>query len=209
MGFEPTVTLPPQWFSRALVVRRPARLLPGLSACRSSASSKIIPRISRDDSSLPSRALRRGRPAGALSAVAVTVAVSRWSCSPSPRSSRLRDSALSCPDPSPEPDSCRTGRQTGSVKGRRSRSRVTPKAPLTGSGCRKYSYGGFGGGHPHFHPHATPVGNPRIKRRAHTYRKSSNSSGPPARLGLRARRGASLSSALRWRCCYLHFWRAY
>ena len=31
---------------------------------------------------------------------------------------------------------------------------VTPKAPLTGSGCREHSYGGFGGGHPHFHPHA-------------------------------------------------------
>jgi len=30
---------------------------------------------------------------------------------------------------------------------------VTPQAPLTGSGCREYSYGGFGGGHPHFHPH--------------------------------------------------------
>jgi hypothetical protein len=56
--------------------------------------------------------------------------------------------------PSPEPDSCRTIRQTGSVRGRRSRSRVTPKAPLTGSGCREHSYGGFGGGHPHFHPHA-------------------------------------------------------
>jgi hypothetical protein len=27
---------------------------------------------------------------------------------------------------------------------------VTPKAPLTGSGCREYSYGGFGGGHSHF-----------------------------------------------------------
>jgi hypothetical protein len=24
-------------------------------------------------------------------------------------------------------------------------------APLTGSGCREYSYGGFGGGHAHFH----------------------------------------------------------
>src|SRR6266851_7101149 len=31
---------------------------------------------------------------------------------------------------------------------------VTPKAPLTGSGCREHSYGGFGGGHSHFHPHA-------------------------------------------------------
>ena len=52
------------------------------------------------------------------------------------------------PGPSPEPDSCRTTRQTGSVKGRRSRSRVTPKAPLTGSGCREHSYGGSGGGYP-------------------------------------------------------------
>ena len=72
--------------------------------------------------------------------------------------------APSWPRPSPEPDSCRTIRQTGSVRGRRSRSRVTPKAPLTGSGCREHSYGGFGGGHPHFHPHApglTDVGTVR------------------------------------------------
>ena len=34
---------------------------------------------------------------------------------------------------------------------------VTPKAPLTGSGCREHSYGGFGGGHPHFHPHASDL----------------------------------------------------
>jgi hypothetical protein len=31
---------------------------------------------------------------------------------------------------------------------------VTPKAPLTGSGCREYSCGGFGGGHSHFLLHA-------------------------------------------------------
>jgi hypothetical protein len=30
---------------------------------------------------------------------------------------------------------------------------VTPQAPLTGSGWREYSYGGFGGGHPHFRLH--------------------------------------------------------
>jgi hypothetical protein len=30
---------------------------------------------------------------------------------------------------------------------------VTPQAPLTGSGCREHSYGGFGGGHPRFHTH--------------------------------------------------------
>ena len=37
---------------------------------------------------------------------------------------------------------------------------VTPKAPWTGSGWREYSYGGFGGGHPHFHGNAdrrTPI----------------------------------------------------
>jgi hypothetical protein len=32
VGFEPTVTLPPQWFSRASVIHCPPLLLPGLSA---------------------------------------------------------------------------------------------------------------------------------------------------------------------------------
>src|SRR6266568_3435560 len=50
---------------------------------------------------------------------------------------------------------------------------ATPQAPLTGSGCREHSYGGFGGGHPHFHPHATPARNPRIKRQAYPCRESS------------------------------------
>ena len=59
-----------------------------------------------------------------------------------------------CPGPSPEPDSCQTARQPGSVQDRRSRSRVTPQAPWTGSGWRGYSYGGFGGGHPDFRLHA-------------------------------------------------------
>ena len=31
---------------------------------------------------------------------------------------------------------------------------MTPQAPLTGSGWREHSYGGFWGGQPHFHPHA-------------------------------------------------------
>ena len=37
---------------------------------------------------------------------------------------------------------------------------VTPQAPWTGSGWREYSYGGFGGGHPGFHAHATSTCNP-------------------------------------------------
>ena len=47
MGFEPTVTLPPQWFSRASVRRCPGALLAGLSAVVLAAVLKIIPRISR------------------------------------------------------------------------------------------------------------------------------------------------------------------
>ncbi len=43
---------------------------------------------------------------------------------------------------------------------------VTPKAPLTGSGCREHSYGGFGGGHSHFHPHAV-FGSPATVRGTH------------------------------------------
>jgi hypothetical protein len=39
---------------------------------------------------------------------------------------------------------------------------VTPKAPLTGSGCREHSYGGFGGGHSHFHPHAVFGSQPMV-----------------------------------------------
>jgi hypothetical protein len=39
---------------------------------------------------------------------------------------------------------------------------VTPQAPLTGSGCREHSYGGFGGGHPPFHLHARLPAPPRL-----------------------------------------------
>jgi hypothetical protein len=66
---------------------------------------------------------------------------------------RASTAPLSCPGPSPEPDCCRTLRQAGSVQGRRSDHAVAPQAPWTGSGWREYSYGGFGGGNPHFHPH--------------------------------------------------------
>jgi hypothetical protein len=73
---------------------------------------------------------------------------------PSPWSPRRCGSALSFPGPPPNPIAA-------GLDGRRVLSRVgvadhvvTPEAPWTGSGCREYSYGGFGGGHPHFLPHA-------------------------------------------------------
>src|SRR5204862_197691 len=47
VGFEPTVTLPSQWFSRASVVHSLSPLLPGSSAPGGVLSSKAIPRISR------------------------------------------------------------------------------------------------------------------------------------------------------------------
>ena len=62
---------------------------------------------------------------------------------------------------------------------------VTPQAPLTGSGWREHSYGGFGGGHPHFHPHAAPPGNPRIERQTEGLsswaRGIRRRAGPPSR----------------------------
>ena len=96
----------------------------------------------------------------------------RWSCSTFPRSpGRRQPDALvliaisglfpatwprpvlaRAPPPNPiaaEPD----GRRVLSGGGAADHE-VTPQAPLTGSGCREYSYGGFGGGHPHFHAHA-------------------------------------------------------
>jgi hypothetical protein len=42
VGFEPTVTLPPQWFSRASVAHRLPSLLPALLALEAGPSSKII-----------------------------------------------------------------------------------------------------------------------------------------------------------------------
>jgi hypothetical protein len=61
-----------------------------------------------------------------------------------------------CPVQTPPPDPTAAG-----PDGRRVLARVgvadhevTPEAPLPGSGWREHAYGGFGGGHPRFHPHA-------------------------------------------------------
>ena len=81
--------------------------------------------------------------------------VTPWSSSPSPgrfSGTWPRPVLSQAPPPNPiaaEPD----GRRVLSGGGGADHA-VTPKAPLTGSGCREHSYGGFGGGHSHFHPHA-------------------------------------------------------
>ena len=81
--------------------------------------------------------------------------VTPWSSPPSPGlfpATRPRPVLSQAPPPNPiaaEP----YGRRVLS-RGGAAHHAVTPEAPLTGSGCREYSYGGFGGGHPHFHPHA-------------------------------------------------------
>ena len=59
-----------------------------------------------------------------------------------------------CPAQAPSPNSIAAepdGRRVLS-RGGAADHEVTPQAPLTGSGCREHSYGGFGGGHPHFLP---------------------------------------------------------
>ena len=85
--------------------------------------------------------------------------VTPWSSSPSPglfRATRPRTILSHAPPSNPiaaEP----YGRRVLSGGGEADHAvdhAVTPQAPLTGSGCREYSYGGFGGGLPHFHPHA-------------------------------------------------------
>jgi hypothetical protein len=74
--------------------------------------------------------------------------VTPWSSPPSPGllpATRPRPVLSQAPPPNPiaaEP----YGRRVLS-RGGEADHEVTPKAPLTGSGCREHSYGGFGGGH--------------------------------------------------------------
>jgi hypothetical protein len=81
--------------------------------------------------------------------------VTPWSSSPSPGLFPAiwpRPVLFQAPPPNPiaaEPDGRRVLSRGGVAD-----HEVTPRAPLTGSGCREYSYGGFGGGHPHFLLHA-------------------------------------------------------
>ncbi len=80
--------------------------------------------------------------------------VTPWSSSPSPGlflATWPRPVLAQAPLPNPiaaGPDGRRVLSRGGAAD-----HAVTPQAPLTGSGCREHSYGGFGGGHPHFHPH--------------------------------------------------------
>ena len=61
-----------------------------------------------------------------------------------------------CPPQAPPPNPIAAEPDGGRVlsRGGVADHEVTPQAPLTGSGCREYSCGGFGGGHPHFLPHS-------------------------------------------------------
>jgi hypothetical protein len=90
----------------------------------------------------------------------------RQGCSRLPGTTRIRLPSA------PPPCRDRTEAKVSHLHSNHSASR-RKQAPLTGSGCREHSYGGFGGGHLHFHPHATPASNPRIKRQAHPCRESS------------------------------------
>ena len=87
--------------------------------------------------------------------------VTPWSPSPSPGlfpATRPRPVLSQVPPPNPiaaEPDGRRVLSRGGGAD-----HAVTPKAPLTGSGCREYSHGGVRGGHPHFHPHALDPSDP-------------------------------------------------
>jgi hypothetical protein len=75
--------------------------------------------------------------------------VTPWSSSPSPGllpATRPRSVLAQAPPPNPiAAEPC--GRRVLSGGGEADHE-VTPQAPLTGSGCREYFYGGFGGGHP-------------------------------------------------------------
>ena len=100
------------------------------------------------------------------------------------RSDQSATSDLPLPAVQVRPENCKVVHRHGSQRGSHRPVTITPwsssppsglcpapgphracQAPLTGSGYREHSYGGFGGGHPHFRPHATPAGNPRIRWR--------------------------------------------
>jgi hypothetical protein len=112
------------------VVRGPTRLLPRLLVCRPSTSSKIIPRISRDDINWPHPA--RERPCGLAHS------------SPNPTAAKLQAADGFCQDPLRVYVHPAASLQVVALRSQR---------VLTGSGSPVSSYGGLGGGHPHFHPH--------------------------------------------------------
>jgi hypothetical protein len=86
-----------------------------------------------------------------------------------------------CPSQAPPPNPIAAGPDGRRVlsRGGAADHEVTPQAPLTGSGCREHSYGGFGGGHPHFHPHA-----PDLLIRRYPYGTSGGAQHLHPRIGL-------------------------
>jgi hypothetical protein len=78
---------------------------------------------------------------------------------------------------------------------------VTPKPPLTGSGCRENSYGGFGGGHPHFHPRAAPPVTRGLRDRLAQCSRCLGPSGHPVRAGVLRWIGVRASNPVCPPCC--------
>jgi hypothetical protein len=154
------------------VIPCPAALLPGLSAAIPTMTPKITPCISR---AIPAQDETDGLPAVRFSGVenpekadySAGVSSSVWSwaphgavaalccCTKSNAQTPVWGRTLRAP---PEGDHHDARTTDHSHPPRRSPNfaaldhAVTLKAPWTGSGWREYSYGGFGGGHPHFHP---------------------------------------------------------
>jgi hypothetical protein len=121
------------------------------------ASSQVSQRIglAESDRKFPPLTGRSGtQRARGLQSRTTDDSVTPWSSSPSPGlfpATRPRPVLSQAPPPTPiaaEPDGRRVLSRGGAAD-----HEVTPKAPLTGSGCREHSYGGFGGGHSHFHLH--------------------------------------------------------
>src|SRR6185437_13445607 len=69
------------------------------------------------------------------------------------------DVTAPCPaqTPPPNPTAAEPNGRRVLSRGGAADHEMTSQAPLTGSGCREHSYGGFGGGHPHFHPHTADL----------------------------------------------------
>ena len=119
------------------------------TVCFSGRTYPQLARIVRELCAVAGRCCKR-----LAAAVAVTVAVSGWSWSHLRGLPGTVTAPCSAQTPPPNPIAAEPDGRGVLSRGGEADHEVTPQAPLTGSGCREHSYGGFGGGHPHFHAHA-------------------------------------------------------